>query len=339
MKIDAMSFAKDLVSASEGAKRCESEGYDGIWTGETTHDPFLACLLGSQATQNVSVGTAVAIAFARSPMTVANSAYDLAQLSQGRFVLGLGTQVKAHIRKRFSMPWSDPAARMREYVLALRAIWSSWQDGTKLDFAGEYYTHTLMTPFFSPAPHEYGPPPIYLAAVGSLMTKVAGEVCDGFHFHAFTTPKYLENVTLPSLLEGRARAGHSSLDGFTIAGPAFTCVGRDEKELAVAVAGTKKQIAFYASTEAYRSVLDHHGWGDLQPELLRLTRENRWAEMADVIDDEVLNTFAAVGDVDTVAKELHKRWSPVAQRISLYSTYEADPTLWQELLVAIKKLG
>ncbi len=336
MHIDSMSFAADLTTAADAAARCEADGYDAIWTGETTHDPFLACLLGAQATHRVTVGTAVAIAFARSPMTVANSAYDLAQLSEGRFVLGLGTQVKPHITKRFSMPWSDPAARMREFVLALRAIWATWHDGAALEFRGEYYTHTLMTPFFAPARHEYGPPPVMVAGVGSMMTKVAGEVADGFHFHPFTTADYLRDVTLPALLEGRRRGGADTLDGFTIAGPTFACAGRDEDELSSAIAGTKQQIAFYASTEAYRGVLEHHGWGDLQPELARLTKQGRWSEMKDAIDDEVLRAFAPVGDVDTVARELHARWSPVAGRISPYTTYDPPPELRTELLGALR---
>lgn len=336
MLFDAMSFATDLTTASDGAARCEADGYDAIWTGETTHDPFLASLLGALATQRVTVGTAVAIAFARSPMTVANSAYDLAQLSEGRFVLGLGTQVKPHITKRFSMPWSDPAARMREYVLALRAIWSCWQDGTKLEFRGDYYTHTLMTPFFAPAAHEFGPPPVFVAGVGSMMTRVAGEVCDGFHFHPFTTSDYLREVTVPALLDGRRAGGHKSLDGFAVAGPAFACVGRNEAELTAAIAGTKRQLAFYGSTEAYRAVLEHHGWGDLQGDLNRLTKQGCWDEMAGLIDDDVLHAFAPVGDVDTVARGLLERWGGVADRISPYTAYESDPSLRVELLTALR---
>ena len=218
-------------------------------------------------------------------MTLANTAFDLARYSQGRFVLGLGSQVKPHIERRFSMPWSHPAARMREFVAALRAIWASWQDGEKLDFRGDFYTHTLMTPFFSPSAHEWGAPPVYLAGVGKLMTEVAGEVCDGFFFHGFTTPSYLQRGHAAGVVarpgEGRAhRSRKAALDGFAIAGPAFTCVGRTEDELAAAIRGAKEQIAFYASTPAYRGVLEHHGWGDLQPELTRMSKEGKWKEMA-----------------------------------------------------------
>ena len=323
----------------ESAAASEAAGYAGLWTGETQHDPFLQLLQADEATERVTLGTSIAIAFGRTPMTLANTAFDLARYSHGRFVLGLGSQVKPHIERRFSMPWSHPAARMREFVAALRAIWASWQDGERLDFRGDFYTHTLMTPFFSPAAHEWGPPPVYLAGVGKLMTEVAGEVCDGFFFHAFTTPSYLRDVTLPALSRGRAAGGHggsgeSVLDGFTIAGPAFVCAGRTEEELDAAIQGTKEQIAFYASTPAYRGVLEHHGWGDLQPELTRMSKEGKWKEMADVIDDDVVRTFAAVGDVPTVAQQLRERWT-AATRLSFYLPYRIDESLPRELLAEL----
>jgi probable F420-dependent oxidoreductase len=232
------------------------------------------------------------------------------------------------------MPWSHPAARMREFVAALRAIWASWQEGEKLDFRGDFYTHTLMTPFFSPPPHEWGAPPVYLAGVGKLMTEVAGEACEGFIFHPFTTPAYLRDVTFPALASGRAKSGRS-LDGFAIAGQAFTCVGRTEEELSRAIRGTKEQIAFYASTPGYRGVLEHHGWGDLQPELTRMSKEGKWKEMGDLIVDDVLHTFAAVGDVPTVAQQLRERWTAVS-RLSFYMPYTADPALRRELFTTLR---
>jgi probable F420-dependent oxidoreductase len=238
------------------------------------------------------------------------------------------------------MPWSHPAERMGEFVGALRAIWAAWHEGARLDFRGNYYTHTLMTPFFTPEAHDFGPPPVFLAGVGERMTEVAGEVCDGFFFHPFTTDAYLRTVTLPALERGRGRrAGAPSLDGFTICGPAFTCVGRDEGELGKAIEGTKAQIAFYASTPAYRGVLDLHGWGDLQPEVTRLSKEGRWNEMRDLVDDDLLHAMAVVGNPKEVAAGLHERWAPVAQRISFYSTYEADPSIWPELLAELAALG
>ena len=335
MLIDS-TLTKSITRTKDAAAAIETVGYDGLWVGETKHEPFLQLLQAAEATERITIGTAIAIAFARSPMTLANSAFDLAAYSRGRFVLGLGSQVKPHIERRFSMPWSHPAARMRELVLALRAIWAGWQDGTKLDFRGEYYTHTLMTPFFSPEPHEFGPPPVYLAGVGERMTEVAGEVCDGFFFHPFTTDRYLREVTLPALARGRAKAGRHGLDGFTIAGPAFTCTGRDDEELAAAIAGTKDQIAFYASTPAYRPVLELHGWGDLQPELTRLSKEGRWSDMGAAIDDELLHAFAVVGEPRAVGEGLRRRWSDVASRLTPYATYRADPAMWPEVLTAIR---
>jgi probable F420-dependent oxidoreductase len=335
MLVDS-TLTKAIVATKTAARAIEEAGYDGLWVGETKHEPFLQVLQAADATERVTIGTGIAIAFARTPMTLANAAFDLALYSQGRFVLGLGSQVKPHIERRFSMPWSHPAARMRELVLALRAIWAAWQDGEPLAFRGEFYTHTLMTPFFSPEPHQYGPPPVYLAGVGERMTEVAGEVCDGFLFHAFTTDRYLREVTLPALRRGRTKSGIEGLDGFTRAGPAFVCTGRDDTELDAAIKGTKEQIAFYASTPAYRPVLDLHGWGDLQPELTRLSKEGRWSEMGDAVDDDVLRAFAVVGEPSAVGKELTERWAGVATRITLYATYDADPAAWPAVIDAIR---
>jgi probable F420-dependent oxidoreductase len=335
MLVDA-TLTKSIADTKDAARGIERVGYDGLWVGETKHEPFLQLLHAADATQEITIGTAIAIAFGRTPMTLANAAYDLAEYSHGRFVLGLGSQVKPHIEKRFSMPWSHPAARMREFVLALRAIWSTWQDGTNLDFRGEFYTHTLMTPFFSPERHEWGAPPVYIAGVGERMTQVAGEVGDGFFFHPFTTSRYMREVTLPALQSGRNRSGHLDLEGFALAGPAFACTGRDEAELATAIKGTKDQIAFYASTPAYRGVLELHGWGDLQPELTRLSKAGRWLDMGDAIDDDLLHAFAIVGEPDAVGKGLRERWGPVATRITLYATYPSHPSVWPVVIDAIR---
>jgi probable F420-dependent oxidoreductase len=331
--IDGMLGGFDDVRTTAAAG--EATGYAGLWTGETMHDPFLQLVQAAEVTDRVTLGTSIAIAFGRTPMTLATTGYDLARYSRGRFVLGLGSQVKPHIERRFSMPWSHPAARMREFVTALRAIWACWQQGTPLDFRGEFYTHTLMTPFFSPPAHEWGPPPVFLAGVGKLMTEVAGEVSDGFFFHAFTTPSYLRDITLPALARGRAASG-ASMDGFTVAGPAFTCVGRNDDELASAIAGAKQQLAFYASTPAYRGVLEHHGWGDLQPELTRMSKEGKWREMGEIIPDDVLHEFAAVGDVATVADQIRTRWAPSVSRLSFYIPYVCDDTVRAELLAALR---
>jgi probable F420-dependent oxidoreductase len=326
MKIDA-SLPDDLRAVAGAARDYERSGYSGVWTGETRHDPFMQCLTALGGTESVTVGTAIAIAFARTPMTLANVGYDLAEYSGGRFVLGLGSQVKPHIERRFSMPWSHPAARMREFVLAMRAIWACWTDGTPLSFQGDFYTHTLMTPFFAPKPHDYGPPPVYLAGVGPAMTEAAGEVADGFFVHPFTTVSYLREVTLPALLRGRAKRELTDLDGFTVCGPSFVTVGRTEEEMAAAVEGTKKQIAFYASTPSYRPVLELHGWGELQPELNALAKAGRWDEMGGLVTDEIMREFSVVGTPEEVSKGLGDKLDGIYDRLSLYTTYPVDDAL------------
>ncbi len=336
MKVDG-GISSNLHDAVSSAKDAEAAGYSGAWTAETSHDPFLPLLLAAEHTKKIELGTSIAVAFARSPMTLANTAWDLQAYSQGRFILGLGSQIQPHITKRFSMPWSKPAARMREMVLAIRAIWDCWLNGTKLDFRGEFYTHTLMTPFFTPAASDisaFGTPKIFLAGVGELMTEVAGEVCDGFICHGFTTEKYLREVTIPALERGRAKAG-KTMDGFEIVGPSFVVTGNDESELAKAAAGTRQQIAFYGSTPAYRPVLDLHGWGDLQDRLNTLSKQGKWVEMGDLINDEILNTFAVVGEPESIAPELHHRYGDVIERISFYAPYKSDPERWHKVIAAV----
>ncbi|WP_045879975.1 TIGR03617 family F420-dependent LLM class oxidoreductase [Pseudofrankia sp. DC12] len=334
MKIDA-SLPDDIGATQAGAAKIEDDGYAGAWTSETKHDPFLQSLQAAMATESITIGTAIAIGFARSPMTLAATSYDLARYAKGRFVLGLGSQIKPHIERRFSMPWSAPAARMRELILATRAIWATWHEGVKLDFRGDFYTHTLMTPFFTPEPHEYGPPPVFLAAVGEKMTEVAGEVGDGFFVHPFTTMRYLEQVTVPALLRGRAKAGKDGLDGFVINGPSFVTVGRTEAELASAIQGTKARIAFYGSTPAYRQVLELHGWGETQDELNALSKQSRWDDMANVITDEMLHEFSVVGTPAEVGPKLVAKVGKVFERLTFYSPYDAEPALWSELLAAV----
>ena len=334
MKIDG-GIGLDLNRAGSDAKEAEEIGYDGIWVPETSRDPFLPLTLAAEHTEAVDIGTSIAVAFARSPMTLANTAYDLNEYSGGRFILGLGSQIKPHITKRFSMEWSHPAARMREFVLAMRAIWDCWMNGTRLDFRGEFYSHTLMTPFFDPGPSEAGVPRVFLAGVGPLMTEVAGEVCDGFFCHGFTTERYLREVTLPALRRGREKAG-KSMDGFEICGPSFVVTGNDEAEIEMAKSGTRQQIAFYGSTPAYREVLELHGWGELQPELNRLSKEGKWVEMGDLIDDEILEAFAVVGDPDQIGPELRRRYGDVISRISFYTPYRSDPERWKKVLADLK---
>ena len=313
-----------LAGAGAAAKELEDQGYDGIWTAETSHDPFFPLLLAAQSTERVELGTGIAVAFARNPMNLAQIAWDLQAASKGRFILGLGSQIKPHITKRFSMPWSHPAARMREMILAIRAIWASWNDGTKLDFHGDFYTHTLMTPFFNPGPNPHGDAKIALAGVGELMTEVAGEVCDGFLCHGFTTERYLREVTLPALERGAAKAGRTLAD-IEISGPAFVVTGANEEEMARSVAGTKQQIAFYGSTPAYRPVLELHGWGGLQDDLNKMSKEGKWQEMGELITDEILHTFAVVAEPEKLAAGLEERYGDIVQRLSFYAPYAQRP--------------
>ena len=334
MKVDG-GIGTDLTKVGTEAKEREEAGYSGIWTAETSHDPFLPLVLAAEHTDSVELGTSIAVAFARNPMLLANLGYDLQAYSKGRFVLGLGSQIKPHITKRFSMPWSHPAARMREMILAVRAIWDSWNNGTKLDFRGDFYTHTLMTPFFNPGPNPYGTAKIFLAGVGELMTEVAGEVADGFLCHGFTTEKYLREVTIPALERGRAKAG-KSLEGFEIVGPSFVVTGSTEEELASASKGTKQQIAFYGSTPAYKPVLDLHGWGGLQDELNARSKRGEWQAMGESITDEMLETFAVVAAPEDIPAQMLRRFGDVVDRLSFYAPYRSDPARWQGILAGFR---
>lgn len=328
-------MAASLGTVPDLARELEDVGYDGAFSVETNHEPFFPLVLAAEHTERLELGTGIAVAFARNPMTLAYAGYDLQAFSKGRAILGLGSQVKAHIEKRFSMPWSRPAARMRELVLAMRAIWRCWNDGEQLDFRGELYRHTLMTPFFDPGPSSYGAPKVFLAAVGERMTEVAGEVADGIILHGFTTERYVREVTLPALERGWARGGRTR-EEFEISGPMFVVTGTTEEELEAAKQATKQQIAFYGSTPAYRGVLEVHGWGDLQPELNRLSKRGAWQDMGACIDDEVLVAFAVVGEPEEVPKLLAARYGDLVDRISFYAPYRSDPDRWKAVLAAIK---
>jgi probable F420-dependent oxidoreductase len=313
LKVDGGVFT-DLARVPDLAVELERQGYDACWTGEINHDPFLPLLLAAEHTSRLEIGTSIAVAFARNPMTVANISWDLQTYSQGRFILGLGTQIKPHIEKRFSMPWSHPVARMREFVLALQAIWSAWKDGSRLRFEGEFYTHKLMTPMFTPEPLPFPAPRIFIAAVGEAMTEMCGEVADGLLAHAFTTRRYLHEVTLPAAQRGLQRAGRER-SAFQVACPVFVVTGDDDAELRLASAGVRKQIAFYGSTPAYRKVLELHGWGEVASELHRLSLQGEWDAMATLIDDDILHAFAVVATTDKLAAALKERCDGVIDRV------------------------
>jgi probable F420-dependent oxidoreductase len=304
----------------ERARLVEADGYDGGWVAETGHDPLLMLGLAATTTSTLELGTGIVVAFARSPMITATMANDVQLVSRGRLLLGLGSQIKPHIEKRYSMPWSAPAARMREYILAMRAIWSCWNDDEPLRFRGEFYRHTLMTPFFNPGPNPYGPPKVLLAAVGTLMTEVAGEVADGLLVHPFTTERYLREVTLPAIDRGLAASGRTRED-FTISYSGLVATGTSDEQIGRATSRVRAQLAFYGSTPAYRGVLDLHGWGELQTRLNELSRTGDWEAMGEMIDDDVLETFAVIASSSDVARVIDERFGDVIDRFSIYAPY------------------
>ena len=320
MKLELAMMGSDFTARGAEAAQLEAQGLDCGVIFESSRDPFLQVMLAAQNTSRLEIATGVAIAFARSPMIVAQTANDLHSLSGGRFVLGLGSQVKAHIEKRFSMPWSRPAARMREFVSAIRAIWRSWQTGEKLEFRGELYTHTLMTPMFSPGPNPLGTPPIFVAGVGPKMIEVAGEVGDGMYIHPLNTPSFLADVVLPSLHRGFATAGRKRAD-FQISCQTIAMVGASDEQVQKARNQAKGQISFYGSTPAYKVVLDHMGVGDIHPELNRLSKQGKWFEMMGMITDEMLDEIGVSGTPARVGAQLAARNAGFADRtmITMYN--------------------
>ncbi|MGH2429261.1 MAG: TIGR03617 family F420-dependent LLM class oxidoreductase [Candidatus Limnocylindria bacterium] len=316
MRLDAaVAFDTDLADMPELARAAERIGFGAIWTAETSHDPFLPIALGAEHTNRLRFGTAVAIAFARSPTVVAHTAWDLARLSGGRFILGLGTQVRPHVERRFGMPWSGrPVAQLREYVGALRAVWRSWQDGEPLSFRGEHYRLTLMTPFFAPAPIQNPAIPIHLAGVGAPLARLAGEVADGFAVHPLHSPSYLDEVIRPAVAAGAAAAGRETA---SVALSGSLIVALDDGEIAAA----RRQVAFYASTPSYRRVLAHHGWESVGLELSELARHARWEEMGSRITDDMLDAFAIVGSWEDLAGRLRDRYAERLDRVALYRSF------------------
>lgn len=317
MRFDLMLNATPTM-VEESVARARNECFDGGWVIETKHDPFVLLSMAASADDTLPLGTAVAVAFARTPMLLATAANDLQIASQGRFTLGLGTQVKPHIERRFSMSWGRPVPQMREMLTAIHEIWDSWESGAALNHAGEYYTHTLMTPAFSPGPNPFGRPPIYLGALGPAMTQLAAQYADGLVVHRFVSERYLREVTLPRVREGLAKRRRDLRRPFEIVLPPFVATGDTSTTLEAKLKETRSQIAFYASTPAYRPALDIHGWGQLGDRLHALSREGKWAEMAAEIDDEVLETFAVVGRSEDIRGLVERRYDGVVDRAILY---------------------
>lgn len=330
MRVDG-GLTTELDKVGDNVRELEEMGYSGAMTAETSHDPFLPLALAAKESSKIELMTSIAVAFARNPMILANIGHDLNAFSKGRFIMGLGSQIRPHITKRFSMPWSSPAPRMREFVLAMRAIWACWYEGKPLDFAGEFYQHTLMTPFFTPDNTEFGPPKVFLAAVGPIMTRVAGEVADGMIVHAFSTEEYLRKVTLPEIEKGLALSGRKRED-FQITYPCFVVTGTDEQSFAQARETVSRQIGFYGSTPAYKGVLDSIGAGELQPVLNTMSKEGKWKEMGELITDDILRKFAIVAEPKDVASEMKKRYGDIIDRTS--AAYGTIPRSEQRRIIA-----
>ena len=339
MKLDAglAVEGKHLPGIDEVAKAAEDLGFAGLWTSETKHDSFLPLAVAATGTQRLSLGNSVAIAFSRSPMVTAQLAWDLQDLSDGRFILGLGTQVKAHITRRFSMPWDKPATRLRDYVLALRAIWGSFQNEGSLKYEGKFYQHTLMTPFFNPGPIDHPEIPIYIAGVNTRLARLAGELCDGFHVHPFHTPEYVRQVVEPAVKEGAEAEGRAPSD-VELATSVFVITGDSGEAIEQQREKMRAQAAFYASTPTYRTVLDVHGWGEVGERLGGLAREKKWDEMPKQITDEMLHAFAVEAAPDEVGPALVERYEGLIDRVALYVPFvpgEKDE-FWRRIVEAAR---
>ena len=329
MKLDVGMLTHDLKTLPDYARKVEAMGYDCLWSSETQHDPYLPLGIAATVTSRIKLGTNIATVFSRSPMITAHIAWDLQKASGGRFTLGLGTQVKAHNERRFSVKFESPAPKMAEAIRAIRAIWTTWQTGAKLDFKGRFYTFDVMTPFFNPGPIEHPQIPIFIAAVNPLMCGVAGELCDGLHVHPFNSPKYLREVVHPAVEEGLRKSGRARKD-FTYATSSFVVVGDTEKERAEQALMVKQQIAFYGSTRTYQPVLAAHGWEDVAPKLHKKSVEGDWAGMADLITDEMLDAYAVTATYDKLREALVARYEGLLDRTALYQPYQPsldDPRL------------
>jgi probable F420-dependent oxidoreductase len=338
MKIDVVLWVDDLGQVPPAACAAEELGFNVLWTGDVNHNPLFPLVLAAEHTQHIHLGTSILVAFARSPMDVAYQAWDLARFSQGRFILGLGTQVPMHITRRFGMDWKKPAAdALREYVGALRAIWHSWQTGERLNFRGKFYKITLMAPFFDPGPHEYPTVPIYTAGVNLRMCQLAGEISDGFHVHPFHTHRYLQDVVLKAVAEGAASAGRQ-LNDIDVSSTIFVAAGDSQSEIDGAVAFVRQQVAFYGSTPSYAPVMDLHGWSDVREKLSRLAVRKRWDDMSALITDDMVAEFAIICSWSELPKKIREKYEGVLDRVTLYRPFDPtqDQERWAEICAAFK---
>jgi probable F420-dependent oxidoreductase len=322
MKLDTALAVHDLRAVADYARRAEDIGFDALWSTEVKHDPFLPLAVAATTTQQLKLGTAIAVAFPRSPTITAHIAWDLQTSSHGRFMLGLGTQVKGHNVRRFGVPWEAPAKKLRELIGALQALWDCWQNGTPLKVEGEFYNLSLMIPEFSPEPQPYGRPPVYIAGVNPLMCRLAGELGDGFHVHPMHTIKYLQEVVLPNIALGAARAGRSRND-IALSSLVFVITGDTPQEMAVARERVRSQIAFYASTRNYRLVLDTHGWGETFAQLNKKAAQGAWNTMAQEITDDMLAVFAVEGAPEEIPDKLQAKYNGILDRLTFYHPFQS----------------
>jgi probable F420-dependent oxidoreductase len=338
MKLDAALWvdAAHIRDAVAIARAADAIGFGGLWTVETKHNGFFPLLLAAEHSQRIELGTAVAIAFPRSPLVTAQIAWDLQTISNGRFILGLGTQVRAHIERRYGMAWDAPVAKLRDYIGALRAIWNSWQTGAKLDYRGQFYQHTLMTPFFDPGPIAQPQIPIYIAGVNEGLARLAGELCEGFHVHPFHSVKYINEIVRPQVALGAERGGRMGAD-VILASSVFVITGKDQATIEQMRRMAREQIAFYASTPTYRVVLAVHGWQDVGEQLSRLAATKRWDQMPALISDEMLDVFAIQAPPDSLGQALRARYNGVLDRVACYMPFvpgDLDDA-WRAAVVAV----
>ena len=337
MKLDVR-LGGPLAEAARLAQRAEAMGFDGAWTSETQHDAFLPIVLAAGHTTRLELGTSIAVAFGRSPIVTAHLAWDLAALTQGRFLLGLGTQVKGHIERRYGLAWDSPGPRLRDYIQALRAIWECWQHGTPLNYQGQFYSHTLMTPFFNPGPIAHPRVPVHIAGVQPYMCRLAGELCDGFQIHPFHSATYLQEVVLPNVEAGLKAGGRTRAD-ICLASSVFIVTGASQREMDAAARSVKSQIGFYASTRNYRVILESHGWGQVARDLTRKSIEADWEAMASLISDEMLDAFAIVGTPAEIPAKLRRRYTGILDRLCVYESFppEGDFAAQRALLTAFPR--
>jgi probable F420-dependent oxidoreductase len=322
MKVEAGLPTNDLRAIGARAARLEALGYDGIVVPEIKNDPFIPLAVAALSTERATLGTSVAIAFPRSPMITALMSWDIQRASNGRFVLGLGTQVKGHNQRRYSTPWSGPAQpRMREYVSSVKAIWNTWQNGAPLDFKGEYYTFTLMTPEFNPGPLPSGAPKVMIAAVGRFMARLAGELCDGVRMHGFCTAKYIQDVIKPELLKGAARSGRDAA-ALDVTGGGFVCTGATQADVDRQIEAARTRVSFYGSTRTYHEVFEVHGWTEIGPRLHEMSLKGQWSEMPKAVSDDVLEQFIVAGTYDQIVPRLLERFGGICTSVSLDLPHE-----------------